>query len=122
VVQTAAGALWEVPPSTVRIAGVRLPVGGGGYLRIYPFPVFRRLLKRLESTGQPLVLFVHPWEIDPEQPRMEGPLLSRFRQYCNLDKTEKRLGMLLEEFHFGPVRELFSSVLCQNGVTASASS
>ncbi|MGH7820031.1 MAG: XrtA system polysaccharide deacetylase [Candidatus Binatia bacterium] len=108
---TDAGPLWEVPPSTVRIAGVQVPVGGGGYLRIYPFVVFRWLLNRVEDAGQPIVLFVHPWEIDPEQPRMNGSALSRFRQYYNLDKTESRLVRLLDSTRFAPIRDSVPSEL-----------
>jgi polysaccharide deacetylase family protein (PEP-CTERM system associated) len=102
---TAAGALWEIPPSTTSLIGIPLPVGGGGYLRIYPFRLFRWLLARVESAGRPLVLFLHPWEIDPEQPRLNGPLVSRFRTYLNLHKTEERLTRLLHRYRFGPIRE-----------------
>lgn len=108
--ETDAGPLWEVPPSTVRIAGIRLPVAGGGYLRLYPFRLLHWLLSRVEATGHPLVMYFHPWELDPEQPKMSGPLLSRFRHYVNLSKTEERLVRLLQGSCFGPIREAIAPI------------
>ncbi|MGH7229503.1 MAG: XrtA system polysaccharide deacetylase [Nitrospiraceae bacterium] len=107
---TDAGPLWEVPPSTVNVAGIRLPISGGGYFRLYPFRLLHWLLKRVEATGQPLVMYFHPWELDPEQPKMSGPLLSRFRHYVNLHKTEERLVRLLQDFRFGPIREVVGPI------------
>lgn len=104
---TPSGLLWEVPPSTVKYMGVRLPVAGGGYFRLYPYVVLRALLRKLEGEGSPLVMYMHPWEFDPDQPRMEGSLVSRMRHYLNLDKTESRLRTLLQDFSFAPIREVF---------------
>jgi polysaccharide deacetylase family protein (PEP-CTERM system associated) len=106
---TTAGPLWEVPPSTVRFAGMQVPVAGGGYLRLYPFPVFQWLASRVAAT-QPLVIFVHPWELDPAQPRMPGSRFSSFRHYRNLEKTEARLRRLLDRFRFAPIREAIAPV------------
>lgn len=103
-IQTDAGSLWEVPPSTFGFGPIRVPVGGGGYFRLFPYSVFRGMLRAIEAKGQPLVFYLHPWELDPEQPKMRGPMLSRFRHYVNLHKTEKRLVALLEDFSFGPVQ------------------
>nr|MBI3613008.1 DUF3473 domain-containing protein [Nitrospirota bacterium] len=107
---TPSGPLWEVPPSTVNVAGVRIPVAGGGYLRLYPYPLLRRLLHKVRAGGHPLVMYLHPWEIDPAQPRMTGPLLSRLRHYLNLHKTEGRLMQLLRDFRFTPIREAFAPI------------
>ncbi len=107
---TNAGPLWEIPPSTAEVAGVRVPVGGGGYFRLFPYPVLRRLLRRVEAEGRPLVMYLHPWEIDPDQPRMNGSLLSRFRHYVNLHKTEGRLTQLLRDFQFAPIREAIAPI------------
>jgi polysaccharide deacetylase family protein (PEP-CTERM system associated) len=104
---TPSGLLWEVPPSTVKYCGVRVPVAGGGYFRLYPYVILRALLRKLESEGCPLVMYLHPWEFDPDQPRMEGSLVSRVRHYLNLDKTEGRLLTLLRDFSFAPIREVF---------------
>ncbi len=102
---TKAGSLWELPPSTIALLGVRIPIAGGGYARVLPYCVLRRLLRIVESQKQQLVLYFHPWELDPDQPRMRGPLLSRFRHYINLSQTEEKLAGLLQDFRFGPIRD-----------------
>lgn len=107
---TPAGLLWEVPPSTVKCLGVRLPVAGGGYFRLYPYVVLRALLRKLEGEGSPLVMYMHPWEFDPDQPRMEGSVLSRIRHYLNLTKTEGRMQALLQDFSFAPIRRVFPEI------------
>jgi len=107
---TKAGFLWEVPPSTIEVFGLRWPVAGGGYFRLIPYIILRRFLKRIERARQPLVMYLHPWELDPAQPRMEGSLLSRFRHYNNLHKTEPRLVSLLSEFRFGPIQRLIEGM------------
>jgi polysaccharide deacetylase family protein (PEP-CTERM system associated) len=105
-----AGCIWEVPPSTANILGARLPVAGGGYFRLFPYPMLRPLLKRIEKAGCPLVMYLHPWELDPNQPRMQGTSLSMFRHYINLHKTEDRLRSLLEDFCFTSIREALEPV------------
>lgn len=109
-IKTTSGNLLEIPPTTVRIAGLRLPAGGGGYLRILPFFLFQYFLSKVAHSGEVLVLYLHPWELDPSQPRMRGPLLSRFRHYANLDRTQDRLQQLLELYHFGAVRDVVPGV------------
>lgn len=109
-ISTERGALWELPPSTVEVGSVRVPVAGGGYFRICPYPLFRALLRKAERTGIPLVTYFHPWELDPEQPKMRGSLLSRFRHYTNLRKTEGRLLRLLEDFRFGAIRDVIPEI------------
>lgn len=103
---TSAGAIWEVPPSTYKALGFEIPVAGGGYFRLFPYAVSRALLQRLESQGSTLVMYLHPWEIDPQQPRMDGSWLSQFRHYLNLDKTQARLKQLLADFKFGTIRDI----------------
>ena len=107
---TEVGPLWEIPPSTVKFVGLQVPIAGGGYFRLFPYPLLRQLLKRVEAKGHPLVIYLHPWELDPDQPRMQGPLLSRFRQYINLHKTEDRLIHLLRDFRFAPVSEVIPQI------------
>src|SRR5439155_21056589 len=102
---TEAGTLWEVPPSTIQIAGVRMSLAGDGYFRLLPYGLLLRLLKWGGADGQPLVMCLRSWELDPDQPRMHGRLLSRLRHYVNLHKTEDRLIHLMNEFSFGPIRE-----------------
>jgi polysaccharide deacetylase family protein (PEP-CTERM system associated) len=103
------GQLWEVPGSTVRLGGMNLPIGGGGYFRLLPYGWTSRGIDRLNaSEGRPAVFYLHPWEIDPQQPRLPVRLsaMTEFRHYRNLDKTETRLRRLLKEFAFGPVSEV----------------
>jgi len=93
--------LIEVPASTVRVAGTNLPIAGGGYFRVFPLSWTRWGIRRINSAeGMPVVFYLHPWELDPGQPRLAGPWLSRFRHYRNLHRTEARLRRLLSEFAF----------------------
>jgi polysaccharide deacetylase family protein (PEP-CTERM system associated) len=106
-IATAAGSLWEFPPTVVKVAGVRIPASGGGYFRLYPLSWTLHLLARFSrTTRQPFMFYVHPWEIDFEQPRLRvGSFVSRFRHYVNLSQTEGKLNRLLEAFHVGPIGE-----------------
>jgi len=92
----------EIPVTTVVVAGVRLPCGGGGYFRLFPYPFSRWALRRVNRTdGQSGMFYFHPWEIDPEQPRMHGiGLKTRVRHYLNLRRMEKRLRHLLQDFRW----------------------
>lgn len=111
-VERAAGALWEIPASTVRRGGVNLPVGGGGYFRLLPYRWTRWGINALNhGEGRPAVFYLHPWEIDAEQPRLQAPLRSRFRHYTGLARTERRLRRLLAEFRFAPITTAFASLL-----------
>lgn len=104
-IQRDAGELIEVPASTLRIGRLNLPVGGGGYFRILPYEWTRWGIERINSMDRrPAVFYFHPWEIDPEQPRLHGGLLSRFRHYRNLSETEPRLHRLLRDFRFGTMK------------------
>jgi hypothetical protein len=97
----------ELPGSTVRFGRSNLPIGGGGYFRILPYEWTRWGISRLNRLeGQPAIFYLHPWEIDPDQPRLHAGLMGRFRHYRNLDQTEPRLRRLLQDFRFGPVRDL----------------
>ena len=98
--------LVEFPLSTANILGYRLPVSGGGYFRIYPYALSRMGLAQVNRRRQPFIFYLHPWEIDPGQPRVSTGLLSRFRHYHNLDKCESRLRCLLQDFRFGTVRDV----------------
>lgn len=108
--ETVSGSIFELPPSTIRLGGPRIAIAGGGYFRLFPYKITRALLKRLEAGGHPLVMYFHPWELDPDQPSMNGPWCSRFRHYHNLSKTQERLAQLLEDFSFAPLRDVISPV------------
>jgi polysaccharide deacetylase family protein (PEP-CTERM system associated) len=100
----------EFPMSAASFAGVRVPVSGGGYFRLLPYAVTRAGLKQInERTGQPFTFYLHPWELDPEQPRLKVSAFSRFRHYNNLHKCEGRLRRLLGEFSFSTMRDVLES-------------
>jgi polysaccharide deacetylase family protein (PEP-CTERM system associated) len=100
--------LYEFPMSTVRLLGAaNVPFGGGGYLRLAPLWFTRSCIRRVnERERQPAMVYVHPWEVDPGQPRIAGTPLAKVRHYHNLDRTVHRLEALLGEFRFAPVREV----------------
>jgi polysaccharide deacetylase family protein (PEP-CTERM system associated) len=104
------GRLVEVPPSTIRLAGWVVPFGGGGYLRLLPSGVTRWAITRLNTRERmPAVVYVHPWETDPEQPRVAAPLSSRFRHYVGLRTTLPKLRDLVSRFRFGTMAALIKS-------------
>lgn len=98
--------LIEVPLSTVKVFNARLPLAGGAYFRILPYSYFRYFLKKLNRNGDGFVFFLHPWELDPEQPRFKIAYKYKFRHYLNLNKTETRLGRLLSDFEFRKIGDL----------------
>jgi polysaccharide deacetylase family protein (PEP-CTERM system associated) len=104
------GTLWELPGTTVRLGGQNLPVAGGGYFRLLPYGWTRWGIHRVNALErQPATFYLHPWEIDPEQPRVKASALSRIRHYRNLSKTEPRLRRLLTEFKFGTALSVVST-------------
>jgi polysaccharide deacetylase family protein (PEP-CTERM system associated) len=105
------GSLVEAPASTVRVGPVNLPVAGGGYFRILPYAWTRWGIARINSReNRPAIFYLHPWEVDPEQPRLAAGRLSRFRHYRNLDKTEGRLRQLVQDFRFVPLRQILAEM------------
>ncbi|MEI8354885.1 MAG: XrtA system polysaccharide deacetylase [Deltaproteobacteria bacterium] len=98
----------EIPITTLSIAGKSIPIAGGGYFRLFPYSFTKWGLNRINSIEKrPFVFYLHPWEIDPEQPRMNGAgLKSRFRHYLNLHRTEERLRRLLTDFRFSKVQNI----------------
>ncbi|MGL6225294.1 MAG: XrtA system polysaccharide deacetylase [Thermoguttaceae bacterium] len=100
-IETESGFLIEFPPTIYRFAGQNIPVGGGGYFRFFPYRLTERMLHSVNKSGKPFMFYLHPWELDPEQPRVRGiPFKSRFRHYLNLGRTESRLQRLLQSFSF----------------------
>ena len=110
ILRTPAGArLVEMPPSTFRMGGAVLPVAGGGYLRLYPLRLTRWAIERIhERDAMPAVIYVHPWETDPDQPRVAAPLVSRFRHYVGLRTTLSKLRALSQRFRFAPMGEIIA--------------
>lgn len=106
-------AIPEIPITTVRAFGRNMPFGGGGFFRLLPYPVFRWGLQRVNDTDRmACIYYMHPWEIDPGQPRIAGaPLKSRLRHYLNLDRTEPRLRRLLKDFSWDRVDRVYAALL-----------
>jgi len=93
--------LVEFPLSTANFLGYRLPMAGGGYFRLYPYSLTRSGLRQInKKSNKPFIFYLHPWEIDADQPRIQAGWLSRFRHYNNLDKCESRLRKLMSDFQF----------------------
>lgn len=99
--------LLEFPMSCLEVFGKRLPFSGGGYFRLFPYAYTKYCMKQVNSQARPIVFYLHPWEVDPGQPRIRNLSMSkRWRHYSNLDKTEARLSRLLGDFEFTTIREV----------------
>jgi polysaccharide deacetylase family protein (PEP-CTERM system associated) len=103
------GTLLEFPMSVASVGGLSLPVSGGGYFRIFPYWVNKAGLSQINRSGRPFVFYLHPWEIDADQPRVNAGLLSTFRHYTNLGRCERRLRQLLADFRFGTMRDVLAA-------------
>jgi polysaccharide deacetylase family protein (PEP-CTERM system associated) len=98
---SAAGTIDEFPGGVISFGKLQLAVSGGGYFRLYPRRFTEFCLARINArTGSPFMFYIHPWEVDPDQPRLAGSLMSRFRHYQNLRTTEHKLNWLLPRFRF----------------------
>jgi polysaccharide deacetylase family protein (PEP-CTERM system associated) len=97
------GVLEEFPPATLQVGRTTLPAGGGAYLRLLPYAVIRRALSSSQDRGVPATFYIHPWELDPDQPRLPVPLRTRVRHYGGLRRTTPLLRRLLSEFEFQPI-------------------
>ncbi|MBO6739731.1 MAG: DUF3473 domain-containing protein [Phycisphaerales bacterium] len=105
----------EVCVSVLRLGKKGIPWAGGGYFRLFPYPLFKRGVKKILNTNNPYVFYIHPWEVDPGQPRVEGLKRShRFRHYNNLDRCDARFDDLLKSFSWRPVGELLDDELSRN--------
>ena len=105
----------ELPISTVEVAGKRLPCGGGGYFRLFPYAYTRWALNRVQARdGRPVMVYFHPWEVDPDQPRVSGlSAKSRFRHYTNLRRMTPKLHRLLRDFTWDRIDRVFASNIAQ---------
>jgi polysaccharide deacetylase family protein (PEP-CTERM system associated) len=109
-IERTTGALTEIPGSTTRVGPLNLPVAGGGYFRLLPYWWTRWGIARVNRVEQrPAVFYLHPWEIDPEQPRLKTGRLGSFRHYHNLSVTEGRLRQLLDDFRFDAVDQVVAA-------------
>jgi polysaccharide deacetylase family protein (PEP-CTERM system associated) len=97
------GRLFELPLTTLRRGGLNLPASGGAYFRIFPYALTRAAFAQCEARGLPGMFYVHPWEVDPAQPRIRAPLPARLRHYTGLGRTAGRLDRLLSTYAFTSV-------------------
>ncbi len=100
---TSAGPLDEIPPATVKLGPAVVPAGGGAYFRLLPYRLVSAALSAAERRGVPGTFYIHPWELDPGQPRLDVPFLTTVRHYGGLSKTAGRLNRLLSNFRFQPI-------------------
>lgn len=101
----------EFPISTMRIGRWNFPIAGGGYMRLFPYAVMKYGLRQVNREGQPAIVYLHPWELDPDQPRIPNiPATTRFRHYVNLHATADKLRSLIRDFEFAPVRDVLRLV------------
>jgi len=109
-IHTPAGRILEFPGMTCRIGPVPIPAGGGGYLRLFPWMLTHHLLTQIRRSGQPLNVYLHPWEVDVDQPRISAPLKSRLRHYQNLRTTTPKLAQLLSAFRLSTMSEVLMHI------------
>jgi polysaccharide deacetylase family protein (PEP-CTERM system associated) len=116
------GALWEIPMTTLRLFNRNLPCSGGGYFRLLPYPLFRfGIAQHNRYEGRPGIFYTHPWEFDPDQPRVHHcGHISRFRHYVNLSRTAGRLDRLLRDFAWDRMDRVFAATLASGSEFASA--
>ena len=103
--------IYEIPLSVCRFSGVSVPCAGGAYFRLFPFPLTRFMIRRCQLS-QPVVMYFHPWEFDPEQPRVSLPFLRSLRHYTHIKQNRKKFQALLDTFQFTPLRDwIYASTL-----------
>jgi polysaccharide deacetylase family protein (PEP-CTERM system associated) len=119
LVQTAAGPLLEVPLTVWDVAGVRIPAAGGGWFRQLPAQITHAAFAAAGRAGRPGVFYIHPWELDPDQPVQPTGLLTRVRHYRGLAQTAPRLDALLRRFRFGAIREAHADQLAHQAMGSS---
>jgi hypothetical protein len=107
MIQTRRGPIQELPIRTWEVGGHRVPVGGGAYFRIWPYAVTRKAFTGLNRQSRAALFYLHPWEVDPDHPRIDLPKRISLTHYINLKATKNRLERLLQDFAFAPVREVF---------------
>lgn len=110
-IETPSGAIAEFPISVRRVFGRNLPVAGGAYFRLYPYAVTRANLRAAERSNEPAVFYLHPWELDPDHPRVPFHWKARLTHYANLRATRPRLERLLADFSFAPLSDVLDHAL-----------
>ncbi len=114
LIETTAGPIAEFPGMVCQVGRTNVPVGGGGYLRLLPWTITNRLLQNVQRQNRPLNVYIHPWEFDPDQPRIKASLKSRFRHYQNLKTTTRKIRCLLTEFRLGKMSDVLTAFPMQS--------
>jgi polysaccharide deacetylase family protein (PEP-CTERM system associated) len=109
MLKTNGGPLAEVPPATIQLGSAVLPAGGGAYFRLFPYALVANALRAAARRGVPGTFYIHPWELDPAQPRFDVNLATRIRHYGGLGRTEQRIRRLLKQFQFQTIVETLDS-------------
>lgn len=110
VIQRSAGSIVELPSSTVRVGSANYPIAGGGYLRLFPYALTKWGIAQVNNTDQqPVVLYVHPWEVDPDQPRLPASKTTQWRHHVGMASTAGKLERVVNDFAFAPVDEVLEA-------------
>jgi polysaccharide deacetylase family protein (PEP-CTERM system associated) len=109
VIERPSGTIVEIPASTVRLGHVNLPIAGGGYFRLLPYEWTRWAMARVNAHGDPVTFYIHPWEVDPDQPRIDIGRVSTWRHRVGLSRTLDRLEQLCSDFAFAPIQTMLAS-------------
>jgi polysaccharide deacetylase family protein (PEP-CTERM system associated) len=121
--RVASGSLLELPIATWRLGNMNVPVGGGAYLRILPYRFIHAGISAMNGNEKkPAMFYLHPWEIDPDQPRLQVSLKSRLRQYTRLSLMEHNLRRLIRDFHCGTISEAFAADMQSQSANATSAS
>lgn len=105
------GRILEIPVASMPMFNTNLPVGGGTYMRIYPYLFWRWCLRRLENSGETFGIYTHPWEMDEDAPRIKVPMSLKISHYFNLSSTHPKLDSLFSDFKFGAYRDVYKQEL-----------
>lgn len=108
-IETGSGVIREIPMTVRRVLGKTIPLSGGAYFRLYPYSLTRANLQASEKAGAPAVFYIHPWELDPDHPRVRFHWGARLTHYANLCSTRPKLERLLSDFRFGSLTEVFGN-------------
>jgi polysaccharide deacetylase family protein (PEP-CTERM system associated) len=110
VIQRASGSILELPSSTVKVGQTNYPIAGGGYFRLFPYAMTKWGISQVNTADlQPVMLYIHPWEVDREQPRLPGPMTTQLRHHIGMATTIDKLNRVMEDFSFGPVRDVITA-------------
>ena len=120
VVTRPSGTIFELPLTTTTLAGWRVPAAGGGYIRHFPYGLTHRAFREHDRDGRSGMFYIHPWELDPQQPRLDVSWLTRRRHYGGLERTLPRLRRLLTDFAFGSVEDVYPELVTGSPPTIAA--